>query len=79
MKKDCVTVYDLEKKKLKIMLKNVSKFSVKTDMLKSTNQKIEYMVITAHLVDYSWRLQKLVINFVHLPPPLRETDIVDNI
>ncbi|KAF2317020.1 hypothetical protein GH714_010617 [Hevea brasiliensis] len=33
------------------------------------------MVITAHFVDSNWRLQRRVINFVHLPPPPRGVEI----
>lgn len=79
LKNDCVSVYESEKKKLKAMLKNVNKISLTTDMWKSGNQKIEYMVITCHFVDSEWKLQKRVINFVHLPPPLRGIDIADGI
>ncbi|GJS36116.1 zinc finger BED domain-containing protein RICESLEEPER 2-like protein [Tanacetum coccineum] len=53
--------------------------SVTTDMWKSTNQKIEYMVLTGHFVDSNWRLQKRVLSFIHLPPPHRGTDIADNL
>ncbi|XP_063946130.1 zinc finger BED domain-containing protein RICESLEEPER 2-like [Daucus carota subsp. sativus] len=79
IKNDCVSVYELEKKKLKTVLKNVNKISLTTDMWKSGNQKIEYMVITGHFVDSEWKLQKRVLSFIHLPPPLRGIDIADGI
>ena len=79
IKKDCVQVYEIEKKKLKLLLKNVNKISVTTDMWKSTNQKIEYMVLTGHFIDSNWKLQKRVLSFVHLPPPHRGVEIDDNI
>ena len=79
IKKDCVQVYEAEKKKLKDSLKNVTKISVTTDMWKSTNQKIEYMVLTGHFIDSKWRLQKCVLSFVHLPPPHRGVEIADNL
>ncbi|KAH7681478.1 Tam3-transposase (Ac family) protein [Dioscorea alata] len=44
---------------------------------KSSHQKIEYMVLTAHFIDCNWRLQKLVISFVHIPPPRRGVEIAD--
>ncbi|XP_022728910.1 zinc finger BED domain-containing protein RICESLEEPER 2-like [Durio zibethinus] len=77
IKKDCMQVYEAEKKKLKALLKTVSKISLTTDLWKSSNQKIEYMVLTAHFVDSNWRLQKRVISFVHIPPPRRGVEIAD--
>ncbi|KAH7655676.1 Ribonuclease H-like protein [Dioscorea alata] len=47
----------------KALLKNVNKISLTTDLWKSSNQKIEYMVLTTHFIDCNWRLQKRVINF----------------
>ncbi|OMO80719.1 hypothetical protein COLO4_23970 [Corchorus olitorius] len=35
------------------------------------------MVLTAHFIDSQWKLNKRVINFVHLPPPRRGVEIVD--
>ncbi|KAL3522938.1 hypothetical protein ACH5RR_015772 [Cinchona calisaya] len=78
-KVDCVAVYELEKKKLKNLLKNVNKISLTTDLWKSKNQKIEYMVITGHWIDSSWKLQKRVLSFVHIPPPQRGVEISDAI
>ena len=50
LKQDCMTIYDLEKKKIKALLKNVKRISITTDLWKS-GQKILYMVITRHFVD----------------------------
>ncbi|XP_022715071.1 zinc finger BED domain-containing protein RICESLEEPER 4-like [Durio zibethinus] len=77
IKKDCMQVYEAEKKKLKALLKTISKISLTTDLWKSSNQKIEYMVLTAHFVDFNWRLQKRVISFVHIPPPRQVVEIAD--
>ncbi|WOL01356.1 Zinc finger, BED-type [Canna indica] len=79
IKKDCVQVYEAEKKKLKGQLKDVNKISLTTDLWRSTNQKIEYMVLTGHFVDANWRLQKRVLNFVHIPPSHRGVEIADTI
>lgn len=79
IKKDCVQVYEAEKKKLKEQLKDVNKISLTTDLWRSTNQKIGYMVLTGHFVDANWRLQKRVLNFVHIPPPHRGVEIADTI
>nr|GMC66613.1 zinc finger BED domain-containing protein RICESLEEPER 2-like [Ipomoea batatas] len=62
-------VYEIEKKKLKNNLESVSKVSLTTDCWKSKNQKIEYMVVTGHWIDSSWRLQKRVLSFINIPPP----------
>lgn len=73
-----MSVSEIVKKKVK-MLKNVNKISLTNDMWKSSNQKIEYMVITVHFVDTDRKLQKRVISFVHRPPPLRGINIADGI
>ncbi|XP_027114051.1 zinc finger BED domain-containing protein RICESLEEPER 2 isoform X1 [Coffea arabica] len=78
-KKDCLSVYEREKQKLKHLLSKVKKISLTTDLWKSKNQKIEYMVITGHWIDSQWRLQKRVLNFVHVPPPRPGIGIADAI
>ncbi|KAL4564893.1 hypothetical protein LXL04_028969 [Taraxacum kok-saghyz] len=79
IKEDCFKIYDHEKKRLKALLKSVSKISLTTDCWKSTHQKIEYMVVTGHFIDQNWRLQKHVLSFVHVPPPRGGNDIADAI
>nr|KAJ0218768.1 hypothetical protein LSAT_V11C300151260 [Lactuca sativa] len=76
---DCFKVYEHEKKRLKALTKAASKISLTTDCWKSSHQKIEYMVITAHFVDHNWRLQKRVLSFVHVPTPRTAVDIADGI
>ncbi|KAL4556692.1 hypothetical protein LXL04_034848 [Taraxacum kok-saghyz] len=76
--KDCEKDFHIEKKKLKDLLKSIPKISVTTDMWKSTNHKIEYMVLTGHFVDSNWNLKKRV-SFVHLLPPHRGLEISDNL
>lgn len=68
VKEDCFTTYQLEKKKLKSVLKGASRVSITTDLWKS-GQKIQYMVVTGHFVDCDWVLQKRVLNFCNVPPP----------
>ena len=74
-KNDCTAVYEMEKKKITNLLRQVSKLSLTTDLWKAKNQKIEYMVITSHWIDANWKLQKRVLNFVHIPPPRRGVEI----
>ncbi|GJX57927.1 zinc finger BED domain-containing protein RICESLEEPER 2-like protein [Tanacetum coccineum] len=76
-KYDCLRVYENQKIKLKEMLKKVDSISLTTDMWKSKCQKIGYMVITGHFLDKDWKLNKWVLNFVHVPPPHRGIDISD--
>lgn len=68
VKKDCISTFENEKRKLRAALKGVSRISITTDLWKS-NQKIQYMVVTGHFVDVDWVLQKRVLNFCNVPPP----------
>ena len=68
VKKDCVSTYENEKKKLKALLKSVRRISITTDLWKS-GQKIQYMVVTAHFIDSNWVLQRRVLSFKNVPPP----------
>ncbi|KAL6545342.1 hypothetical protein OROGR_009216 [Orobanche gracilis] len=79
VKEDSFIVYERENEKLKKAFKKVQKISLTTDLWKSKNQKMEYMVLTGHWVDNSWNLQKRVLNFVHLPPPRPGIAIADEI
>ncbi|XP_027177996.1 zinc finger BED domain-containing protein RICESLEEPER 2-like [Coffea eugenioides] len=74
-KNDCIAVYEAEKKKIRNLLRQVNKLSLTTDLWKAKNQKIEYMVITGHWIDANWKLQKGVLNFVHIPQPRRGVEI----
>ncbi|XP_031108667.1 uncharacterized protein LOC116013155 [Ipomoea triloba] len=66
--KDCWSTYELEKKRVQGLLNSVDKISITTDIWTS-NQNIQYMVITAHFVDMDSKLQKRVLNFVEVLPP----------
>ncbi|KAG8650730.1 hypothetical protein MANES_07G068232v8 [Manihot esculenta] len=67
-RKDCFSTYEIEKKKVKALLKDTDKVSVTMDLWKS-GQHISYMVVTAHFVDSEWKLQKRTLNFCDVPPP----------
>ena len=67
----------MEKKKVSTLLKSTNKVSVTTDIWKSTNQKVSYMVVTSHFIDSNWKLQKRVLNFCDIPPPHSRIAICD--
>ncbi|XP_057461082.1 zinc finger BED domain-containing protein RICESLEEPER 2-like [Actinidia eriantha] len=75
-KADCVSTYEIHKKKLKSLLKNINRISITTDLWKS-GQKIQYMVVTAHFVDRDWKLQKRVLNFCNVQLPYLGVIIAD--
>ncbi|XP_031260897.1 zinc finger BED domain-containing protein RICESLEEPER 2-like [Pistacia vera] len=78
-KNDCMKVYEMEKKRLKAVLKNIDRISLTTDLWNSSNQKLEYMVVMEHWIDTNWRLNKRVLSFVRLPPPRSGVQIADHI
>lgn len=59
--RDCSKIYREEKKKLKSVLRG-RRISMTTDCWTS-NQKINYMCLTAHWIDDDWVLQKKILNF----------------
>lgn len=69
LKSDCITTYELEKKKLKEKFSVVKKINLTTDMWTALNQKIGYMVITGHWIDDEWKLNSRILNFCNVPPP----------
>nr|GMC75106.1 zinc finger BED domain-containing protein RICESLEEPER 2-like [Ipomoea batatas] len=78
-KNDVIIVYDIEKKKLQLMLRTINKISLTTDIWKSKVQKVSYMCVTGHFVDSNWQLQKRVLSFMPLPPPHTGVDIIDGV
>nr|GMD68404.1 zinc finger BED domain-containing protein RICESLEEPER 2-like [Ipomoea batatas] len=78
-KNDVITVYDIEKKKLQLMLRTINNISLTTDIWKSKVQKVSYMCVTGHFVDSNWQLQKRVLSFMPLPPPHTGVDIIDGV
>ncbi|KAM4103132.1 hypothetical protein ACJW30_06G056300 [Castanea mollissima] len=65
---DCISTFELEKKKLKTLLGSVNRVNLTADFWKY-GQKIGYMCFIYHFVDSSWKLQKRIINFCDVPPP----------
>ena len=77
VRKDCFSSYEVEKKKVSALLKSANKVSVTTDIWKSTNQKVSYMVVTCHFIDSNWKLQKRTLSFCDVPPPHSGVAICD--
>ncbi|CAN1253743.1 Zinc finger BED domain-containing protein RICESLEEPER 2 [Linum perenne] len=65
---DVFSTYDIFKGKVKGILKHVQRMSLTTDMWTS-NQTMQYMVVTGHFIDKNWKLQKRILNFCGVPPP----------
>ncbi|XP_031256900.1 zinc finger BED domain-containing protein RICESLEEPER 2-like [Pistacia vera] len=78
-KNDYAKVYEMEKQKLKTLLKGVRRISLTIDLWNSDNQKLEYMVLTGHWIDDNWKLNKWVFNFFRLPTPKGGVQIADAI
>ncbi|KAK9057997.1 hypothetical protein SSX86_022837 [Deinandra increscens subsp. villosa] len=61
--RDIVDYYLEEKKKLKfVFIKSKPRVSFTTDTWTS-NQRINYMCLTAHFIDYEWNFHKKIISF----------------
>ncbi|KAL0458820.1 UNVERIFIED_CONTAM: putative AC transposase [Sesamum latifolium] len=62
--RDCMKLYVEEKKALKKLLKS-QRVCLTTDTWTSI-QNLNYMCLTAHWIDDSWKLQKRILNFLVL-------------
>ncbi|XP_059461854.1 zinc finger BED domain-containing protein RICESLEEPER 2-like [Corylus avellana] len=67
-KNDCFATFEIEKRKLRNLLRGFLKVNIITDMWTSC-QRLYYMVVTCHFIDYDWRLNRRVLNFCNVPPP----------
>ena len=73
---DCLRIFEVEKKFLKALLRNVGKTA---DMWRSSHQVAEYMTITGYFIDSGWKLQKRVLDFVKIPALRCGIDVADAI
>lgn len=64
-----LTMYETDKKQLKVLLKNVSNIILRVDMCKSSHQVVEYMILTSHFIGAGWKLQKRVLSFMKMSAP----------
>ncbi|KAF7130778.1 hypothetical protein RHSIM_Rhsim10G0144300 [Rhododendron simsii] len=70
MKRDIFNIYDVEKvKTMRLMERNKSRVSLTMDMWTSISKKRGFMVITAHIIYDSWKLQSRILRFVYVPCP----------
>ncbi|KAL9681986.1 hypothetical protein QQ045_013779 [Rhodiola kirilowii] len=63
---DCFKLYTTEREKVKELFRNsCQRVCVTTDCWTSV-QMVNYMCVTAHIVDKDWKLQKKIINFCQI-------------
>ncbi|XP_039035898.1 zinc finger BED domain-containing protein RICESLEEPER 2-like [Hibiscus syriacus] len=78
VKQDCISSYEIGKKRVQKLLDSVKRVSITTDMWTS-NQNIHYMVVTCHFVDSDFKLHKRILSFVDVPPPYSGVCIYDSL
>ncbi|KAI3506416.1 hypothetical protein L1887_28774 [Cichorium endivia] len=76
IREDCVSSYEIGKKRIQKMINAVNRVSITTDMWTSC-QNIHYMVVTCHFVDSDYKLHKCILSFVDVPPPYSGVGIYD--
>ncbi|XP_055960617.1 zinc finger BED domain-containing protein RICESLEEPER 2-like [Mercurialis annua] len=62
--RDCYSMFVEEKLKLKKILKTCTQRVSLTSDTWTSNQRLNYMCITAHYIDNDWKLNKKIISFV---------------
>jgi hypothetical protein len=67
VKNNYISIYNIEKRKLKALLCGLDKANITIDMWTST-QRVSYMVVPCHFIDFNWVIQKKVLNFCNIPP-----------
>ncbi|KAG2712806.1 hypothetical protein I3760_04G143400 [Carya illinoinensis] len=70
--RDCIKLFKMEKEKLRKIFKTVGRVSLTTDTWTSI-QNLNYMCLTAHFIDSSWKLHKRILNFCMIPNHKGET------
>ncbi|KAD4180001.1 hypothetical protein E3N88_28592 [Mikania micrantha] len=76
IRQDCISSYEIGRKRIQKLLNTVNRVSITTDMWTSI-QNIHYMVVTCHFVDSDFKLHKCILNFVDIPPPYSGVRIYD--
>ncbi|KAK9057108.1 hypothetical protein SSX86_024475 [Deinandra increscens subsp. villosa] len=78
IRQDCISSYEIGKKRIQKVLNTVNRVSITTDMWTSV-QNIHYMVVTCHFVDSDFQLHKYILSFVDVPPPYSGVRIYDSL
>ncbi|KNA20152.1 hypothetical protein SOVF_055050 [Spinacia oleracea] len=79
-KRDTLSLYVLERDKMKDMLSKVSgRICLTTDNWKSNHTRQHYICVTAHFVDDTWKLNKRILRFRALAPPYDGLSIANEI
>ena len=77
-RQDCISSYEIGKRRIQKLLDTVNRVSITTDMWTSV-QNIHYMVVTCHFVDSNFKLHKFILSFVDVPPPYSGINIFDSL
>ncbi|GKB75589.1 zinc finger BED domain-containing protein RICESLEEPER 2-like protein [Tanacetum coccineum] len=75
-RQDCISSYEIGRRRIQKLLNSVNRVSITIDMWTS-NQNIHYMVVTCHFVDSDFKLNKCILSFVDVPPPYSRIGIYD--
>lgn len=77
---DILGIYDVERvKTMEAIERNQGRVAVTTSMWSASNQKRGCMVITAHFIDDSWKLQSRILRFVYVPCPYTAQVLCDTL
>ena len=77
--KDCINIYETERKKLRFIFESSASCVCLTTDLWTSIQNLGYICLTAHYIDKEWILQKRIINFRVLPTPHRGEIIAQSV
>ncbi|XP_012839258.1 PREDICTED: zinc finger BED domain-containing protein RICESLEEPER 2-like [Erythranthe guttata] len=78
IKSDCLKIYQTEKKRLKDTLQTLSPRICLTTDTWTFKTELPFMALTAHFIDDSWKLHKVILNFVIVPIKASGADIITN-
>lgn len=67
IKSDCLKIYQTEKKRLKDTLQTLSPRIWLTTDTWTSKTELPFMALTGHFIDDSWKLHKVILNFVIVP------------
>ncbi|KAL7121034.1 hypothetical protein ACP275_02G158800 [Erythranthe tilingii] len=77
IKSDCLKIYQTEKKRLKDTLQTLSPRICLTTDTWTSKTELPFMALTAHFIDDSWKLHKVILNFVIVPVKASGENLVD--